>query len=386
MMTKVARAVSLAKFDSPADRFQLELEPLKDAGTKVVGIYCVFAPVELVRAAGALPVGLCGKKQAPIPEAEGVLPANLCPLIKSSFGYALTGTCPYYAASDLLLGETTCDGKKKMFEVLGRRKPLHLMRLPTDASDMSLALWLAELSLLSEFLTAHTGQTATYDGLRREIAIQNRIRAALLDLAAFMALPRPPIKSLDLLAVFESRSFVLDQEAYLTDLAALHRELEELRDQGVTPYRKRAPRILLTGTPLGRGSEKVLRLLEDAGAVVVALENCTGLKGITGFTDEEGDPMTALARRYLATPCSCMSPNQGRLDLIDALARQFAPTGVVDLVWQACHTYNVESFDLGRHVNQALGLPFLKIETDYTESDVEQLRTRIEAFLELQTN
>jgi benzoyl-CoA reductase/2-hydroxyglutaryl-CoA dehydratase subunit BcrC/BadD/HgdB len=137
---------------------------------------------------------------------------------------------------------------------------------------------------------------------------------------------------------------------------------------------------------VGRGSEKVLRLLEEAGAVVVVLENCTGIKGVVGLVDENAEPMEALAKRYLDTPCSCMSPNAGRFTLIDDLTRQFKPTGVVDLVWQACHTYNVESHDLGRHVNDTLDLPFLKIETDYTESDVEQLRTRIEAFLELQTN
>lgn len=383
-MTEATKAPTLAKFASPVDRFHLELEPLKEAGVKLAGVYCVFAPVEVVRAAGAVAVGLCGKKQAPIPEAERVLPANLCPLIKSSYGYAATGSCPYFNATDFILAETTCDGKKKMFELMDRIKPVHMMRLPTDKSPEAHALWLAEMRRLAQFLTARTGVAVTDEALRREIVQQNKIRTALLDVAAFMAEECPPILSLDLMGLCESRTFVLDQEGYLADLIALRAELAQLRDQGVSPYKKGAPRILVTGTPLGRGSEKVLRLLEEAGAVVVALENCTGLKGVVGLADEAGDPMEAIARRYLDTPCSCMSPNTGRFALMDALAVQFKPTGIVDLVWQACHTYNVESFDLGRHVNEDLGLPFLKIETDYTESDVEQLRTRIEAFLEIQ--
>jgi len=383
-MTEASKAPTLAKFSSPVDRFHLELEPLKEAGVKLAGIYCVFAPVELVRAAGAVSVGLCGKKQAPIPEAERVLPANLCPLIKSSYGYAATGTCPYFNATDFILAETTCDGKKKMFELMNRIKPVHMMRLPTDKSPEAQALWLAEMRRLAAFLAERTGKAVTDEALRREIALQNRIRRALLDVAAFMSESRPPISSLDLMGICESRTFVLDQEGYLNDLLALDRELEELRAKGVSPYKAGAPRILLTGTPIGRGSEKVLRLLEEAGAVVVVLENCTGLKGVVGLVDENAEPMEALAKRYLDTPCSCMSPNTGRFALIDDLTRQFQPTGVVDLVWQACHTYSVESHDLGRHVNDILGLPFLKIETDYTESDVEQLRTRIEAFLELQ--
>lgn len=384
-MTEAAKAPTLAKFASPVDRFHLDIELLKEAGVKLAGIYCVFAPVELVRAAGAVSVGLCGKKQGPIPEAERVLPANLCPLIKSSYGYAATGTCPYFNATDFILAETTCDGKKKMFELMHRIKTVHMMRLPTDKSAEAQALWLAEMHRLAAFLTERTGKAVTDEALRSEIALQNNIRRALLEVAAFMSEARPPISSLDLMGLCESRSFVLDQEAYLADLITLHGELEALRDQGVSPYKAGAPRILLTGTPVGRGSEKVLRLLEDAGAVVVVLENCTGIKGLIGQVDENADPMEALARRHLETPCSCMSPNTGRFTLIDELTRQFKPTGVVDLVWQACHTYSVESYDLGRHVTEDLGLPFLKIETDYTESDVEQLRTRIEAFLELQT-
>jgi benzoyl-CoA reductase/2-hydroxyglutaryl-CoA dehydratase subunit BcrC/BadD/HgdB len=108
-MTEAAKAPTLAKFASPVDRFHLELEPLKEAGMKLAGIYCVFAPVELVRAAGAVSVGLCGKKQAPIPEAERVLAANLCPLIKSSYGYA-HGHLLKPARHGLHLAET-CDGK-----------------------------------------------------------------------------------------------------------------------------------------------------------------------------------------------------------------------------------------------------------------------------------
>ncbi len=108
----------MTRFERLAETFLLDVESLKERGTKVVGLYCTFAPTELVRAASAIPVGLCGKKQAPIPAAENVLPARLCPLIKSSYGYGLTDTCPYFEASDFLIGETTCDGKRKCLSFL----------------------------------------------------------------------------------------------------------------------------------------------------------------------------------------------------------------------------------------------------------------------------
>jgi len=101
------RPESISLFEHLRERSHLEFERVKESGKKVVGLYCVFAPKELIRAAGAIPVSLCGKNQDPIREAEAVLPANLCPLIKSSYGYARTDTCPYFDFSDLVIGETT---------------------------------------------------------------------------------------------------------------------------------------------------------------------------------------------------------------------------------------------------------------------------------------
>ena len=101
----------------------LRMKALKENGTKVVGLFCSFVPQELVYAAGMVPVGLCSFTDEPIPAAETRLPKNLCPLIKASYGFALTDTCPYFYFSDLVVGETTCDGEMKMFELLGEIKP-----------------------------------------------------------------------------------------------------------------------------------------------------------------------------------------------------------------------------------------------------------------------
>jgi len=148
----------LTRFDRLPETFLLDVESLQEDGAKVAGLYCTFAPTELVRAAGAIPVGLCGKKQAPIPAAEKVLPTRLCPLIKSSYGYALTDTCPYFSVSDFLIGETTCDGKKKMFELLKRLKPLYLMNLPYSCTDGQLDYWRNQVLALKVFLENQTGR------------------------------------------------------------------------------------------------------------------------------------------------------------------------------------------------------------------------------------
>lgn len=144
----------------------------------------------------------------------------------------------------------------------------------------------------------------------------------------------------------------------------------------------RRSRILLTGVPVGLGSDKVVRIVEQSGADVVAFENCSGYKQAF-FVDEETDPLEALAAQYLATPCSVMTPNTGRFDLVKEMIREFSVDGVIDLTWQACHTYNIEAFLVEESVRETYGIPTLHLETDYAQSDTEQLRVRIEAFLEM---
>jgi benzoyl-CoA reductase/2-hydroxyglutaryl-CoA dehydratase subunit BcrC/BadD/HgdB len=375
--------LSIAGFERLNERFLLDIESLKESGSKVVGIYCTFAPSELVRAAGAFPVGLCGKKQDPIPEAEKVLPSNLCPLIKSSYGYACTDTCPFFAASDLLIGETTCDGKKKMFELLSRLKPLYLMHLPYSAEKEHLAAWVKELGKLQAFLEEQTGRRVDEAELRRQIVLQNRIRRLLMDIAELAMGEKILLPGRDMMTVLESRSFVIDQDAYIADLCEYKARLQAAQADAEAVCPRNAPRILLTGCPVGKGSDKVLTLVEEAGGVVVCQENCTTLKTMDLMVEENGDPLQALARRYLNIPCSCMTPNQGRLALISKFIKRFQVQGVIDLTWHCCHTYNVESYVLREHLLKEHGLRLLQLETDYSQGDLEQLRARIEAYLEL---
>ncbi len=141
--------------------------------------------------------------------------------------------------------------------------------------------------------------------------------------------------------------------------------------RGESRFTEKTSRILLTGTPVGLGSDKVVRLIEECGANVVCMENCSGYKKF--FTvSENGDPLRAIAEQYLKIPCSCMSPNPGRIELLGRLIEEFRVDGVVDLTWQACHTYNIESHGIKQLIEEEHGLPFLQIETDYSESDTER--------------
>jgi len=363
----------------------LDISELQDNDKKVAGIYCLFAPVEIVRAAGAIPVSLCGKREQPIADAERTLPPNLCPLIKSSYGYAVTDSCPFFSASDFLIGETTCDGKKKMYEFLGRIKPLHLMHLPYSASEPhALKFWHEEILRLGGFVEESTGLEINRDHLGFQIRIHNKIRKLIRKISRFQAAEKPPISGLDMMSVMETKSFFVNPEEYISLLLEFIAEMEPIAASGFSPFQQDAPRVLLTGCPVAKGCEKTLRMIEECGGAVVCMENCTGVKGLDLLVDEnEEDPFLALARRYLQIPCSCITPNDGRLALLDQLIDEYRIDAVVDHTWQCCHTYNIESRIVGDFVEKIHGLPFIHVETDYSNSDVEQLRTRIEAFLEM---
>jgi benzoyl-CoA reductase/2-hydroxyglutaryl-CoA dehydratase subunit BcrC/BadD/HgdB len=274
-----------------------------------------------------------------------------------------------------------------MFELMADIKPLHLMHLPyASTSPPALEFWYSEILRLKRFLEKRTHQTIQMDELARQINLQNRIRLSFQRLLKCNGPGRIPISGMRMLSILESKGFVVDPENYLDDLNALIDALDR------TPHpddwdEPANPRILLTGTPLGRGSEKVLRLIEDAGGVVVCMENCTGIKSLFNLVDEtDPDPIRAMAKRYLKTPCACMTPNTARLEMLSRLAGEYQIDGIVDLTWQCCHAYHIESTSVEKRAEQQIGIPFLHITTDYSPSDTGQLGVRIEAFLELLRN
>ncbi len=364
------------------ERNAIALKTARESGKKVVGTYCLYSPSELIVAAGAIPVSLCGTSQNPIPAAEKVLPRSLCPLIKSSYGFAVTDTCPFFHFSDLLLAETTCDGKKKMYELLGELKPMHLMQLPQIQDEGALDYWLVELRRLIAYLEAEFQVEITPEKLASAIALLNEERRSLQALQDVCMRKPSPISGMDLLTVLHNRGFTVDKREAIGLLDRLTAELTELADRGVSPFGESTPRILLTGVPVGIGSDKVVRLVEELGGNVVCFESCGGYKKVDPV-EASGDPLRSIAEKYLRIPCSCMSPNKGRLRLLDRLVGEFRVDGVIDLTWQGCHTYNLESYSVKKHLQEGVKLPFLQIETDYSESDTEQLKVRIEAYLEM---
>ena len=360
----------------------LAVKELKDKGVPVVGAYCTYFPQEIAMAMGAATVGLCSTSDETIAEAEKDLPKNLCPLIKSSYGFAKTDKCPFFYFSDVVVGETTCDGKKKMYEYMSEFKDVFLMELPNTQSDEALKLWKSEIIRFKEYLEKKFDVTITEEDIRGAIRTNNQVRSSLKKLYEVMKHDPAPINGQDLFKVLYGSTFRFDRKAIPAEVEALVEKIEKEYAEGKMLDKR--PRILVSGCPVGGATEKVIRAIEDNGGVVITYENCNGAKSIDKLVDEENpDIYDALARRYLDIGCSVMTPNPNRLELLGRLIDEYQIDGVVEMTLQACHTYNVESLSIRRFVNEKKGIPYINVETDYSQADIGQLNTRIAAFIEM---
>jgi benzoyl-CoA reductase/2-hydroxyglutaryl-CoA dehydratase subunit BcrC/BadD/HgdB len=349
----------------------------KDNGRHIVGIMCEYTPRELIMAADCVPVCLCGGSAETIAPAQEHLPANLCPLIKSTYGYSITKANPFLEMAELVVAETTCDGKKKMYELLAQTRPMYVLELPQkQQDDDAFDHWVKELRKFRAELESRFSIDITDEKIRGAIKSMNQERRLRRELAGFMKVDTPPLTGRQLL---DFKSIISCMEA---DMQQYTRAIDLLKKAKVNSAHG-AVRVLMTGVPVVHGAERVLDILESAGGVVVCMENCTGLKPIWEEVDESADdPILALAEKYFRIPCSVMTRNDRRLDLIRELAEIYHPHCIVELIWQACLTYDVESYCVRRMAEQELGLPYLRIETDYSPSDSARIALRVEALFE----
>lgn len=360
----------------------LTMKEEKDKGRKVVGTFCTYTPRELIYAADAMSVSLCSTSDETVPDAEKVLPKNLCPLVKSSYGFAITDKCPYMYFSDMIIGETTCDAKKKMYELLGEIKDTYVMQLPHSKNNFSMALWKNELIELVKKLEEKFDVKITEDKIKDAIKLCNEERKAIKEFLNLAKLNPSPIKGADMHEALHSSNFKFDRKLYINEIKSLTNSLKEKYDSGETPFKKGTPRILITGCPTGGLVDKIVKQLEEAGSSVVCFENCVGTKNFEMLVDENKEPIDAIAERYLNIPCSIMTPNDGRMDRIKEYIKDYSVDGVVDVTLTACHTYAIETEKVRRAV-EGCGKSYLAIETNYSNSDSGQLKTRLEAFVEM---
>jgi len=362
-----------------------EIMDEKASGRKIIGSYCVFVPEEIALAANATLVGLCSGADFAMEEVEQLLPRNTCALIKSAFGFKLGKVCPYLESADMIVGENTCDGKKKAYESLGHLVDnLYVMDLPQMKTENGKVLLKGEYLRFKDAVETLTGVTITAESLKSAIGVVNAKRAALHRLCSLRKADPTPISGLD--GLLANQVFFYDNPARFT--ASVHKICDELEiriqeKKGAFP--EKTPRILVSGCPQAVPNWKLPMIVETSGAVIVGEESCVGERGARNLTADTGstvdEMMDALVDRYFQVDCAIFTPNDQRLLNIQEMAAAYKADGVIHYGLQFCQPYLMESIPVEKALEEK-GIPCLRIETDYGMEDMGQLKTRVEAFVE----
>ena len=362
-----------------------ELIEAQKKGQKVFGTFCVYVPDEVVFAANGIVTGLCGGSQFWVPDGEKVLPKSTCPLIKASVGARLGRTCPFFRIADMYVGETTCDGKKKAWEILGKDVPMYIMDMPQMKREKDIAKWTEEIAEFAKVVEEFTGNKITVESLNAAIKTINEKRKAMARVFAATKGDVIPISGKDRLLMTQI-AFFDDPTRCAAMCNKLADELDERIKNQVSVFPAGTKRILLTGTPLAIPNWKLHHIIETSGAAVVCEEMCTGTRYFENLVDENQTSLEgqfrALSERYMKNNCACFTPNEGRIEDIIRLAKEYKVDGVIDANLKFCCLYDTERYSVEKAL-KAEGIPVLGIETDYTDTDAEQLRTRIGAFVEM---
>ena len=362
-----------------------ELQDAKAQGKKVIGTFCVFVPEEIVLAADGVQVGLCAGAEAGKDAAEKVLPRNTCALIKSFVGFKLSRLCPFIESCDLVVGETTCDGKKKAYEIFADYAPVYVMEIPQMKNACDRELWRAEVLRFKDKVEEVTGKSITAPKLNEAIRLVNDRRRVLQRLNRLRAAGPTPISGRDALLINQI-SFYDDPVRFTEKIGLLCDELEEQVKAGKGIVPKETPRLMLSGCPMAVPNWKLPYVIESSGAVIVGEESCIGTRNTRDLVEESGGTMdellNALVDRYMRIDCACFTPNTERLDNIVSMARDLKADGVIHYGLSFCQPYAMEAFKVEKAL-EAADIPMLSIETDYSMEDVEQLKTRVEAFVEM---
>ena len=361
-----------------------EMVDAKKAGRPVIGTFCVYVPEEIIQAANGLCIGLCGGSQATIPDAEKTLPRNICPMVKSAFGFKVSRMCPFFQALDFVYGETTCDAKKKTWELLDEYVPTHVMEIPQMKRERDKKLWVEEIKDFKTAVEKMTGTAISAAKLKSAIDTLNAKREALQRLNNLRHHNPSPISGRDMLLI-QQIAFYDIPERFTDKVNELCDELEARVQNNNAVAPKETTRIMISGTPMALPNWKLHNIIENSGAIIVNEESCIGTRYYkdTIATDGEsmGEMLEKLTERYMKIDCSVFTPNDDRIDQVIKEYRDSGAQGIIDYCLQFCHTYNIEAVKL-REACEKQGIPFMSIESDYSPEDIGQLQTRVEAFIE----
>lgn len=367
--------------------FSRREDAMRPHGIPTVGTYCVMVPPEIIYAQGAMPVKLCGGSHTAFGIGDDIAPRDACPLVKAVMGFEEIDAMPVYQNCSLMAVPVTCDCKKKLAGWLQERRPTAVLHVPANRDrDEDMETFVGELYRFSEQLEQITGVPLTYDNLADACPMT---ADAQYQLSRFIDMRRKHpliIRGSFSMAVMNALSYTWLPD-WTKQLSDLNDELADLAKQKEMAVKENQPRILLTGSPVIFPNFKLPLLIESMGGLLAADETCMGERGFydpPAIVDRTVDGMLRALSNRATRPCTCptFADNQRRIYRIRQLIKDYRIQGVIYHVLRGCLVYDYEYRQLEEEMGK-LGIPVIRVETDYNEEDVEQLRIRVEAFIEL---
>jgi benzoyl-CoA reductase/2-hydroxyglutaryl-CoA dehydratase subunit BcrC/BadD/HgdB len=364
-----------------------ELRQHKEKGGKVIGVFCIQVPDELIYAAGAIPLRMsCGFYDS-ISPAEEIIPKNTCPLIKSSVGFNFLKINPLFDFCDAIIIPTTCDGKKKMADVLSNYHTVWSLELPNDKDNpASRDFWVEQIKILKDKLEKLTGAIITKEALKQSILKLHKRTAISRELFELRKNKKIVITGRDTYLIMQT-AFFDNIDRWLLQVEVVIEEMKNNMKANKVMMPPTTPRIIMTGSALIWPNMKLLHTVEESGAVVVGDDSCAC--GQYFYNPAELDDWSmkamieALSDKYLLpTVCPIFVHSDDRIDRLLELVNQYQADGVVYHILRLCQVFDFEYTKVSR-VFEKKKIPMIKIETEYSEEDAGQIKTRIEAFIEM---
>jgi benzoyl-CoA reductase/2-hydroxyglutaryl-CoA dehydratase subunit BcrC/BadD/HgdB len=389
------RPEAMKYFDDIANLFgkrQEEIAAEKVKGKKVIGYMCLFAPTELITAADAIPVRVNSGWYDTSKLGDRVVPVEVCPVIRSTIGAKMIELSPFMEQSDALISVLTCDGMTKLSEILSDSKTVWGMNVPRiKDSTQSLRFWSDEIKHMKKQIEEFTGNKIDRKSLKEAIESSHRATKAFRRLQELRK-GNPVIMGRDAMLVNQAYSWD-DKVRWTENAEKLCDELEKRAERKDWVCSTDTPRVMVTGTPMFWPDNWKLPTLVEEGnppGIIVADEQCSGeriLNDPIGVDEWSMDDMlNAMSERYLmASTCPCFTSKDGNEDRINWLlnkVKDWKVQGVIYYVVRGCMLYAMEYTRVKKALDK-INVPVYYLDTEYTREDVGQLKTRVEAFLEM---
>jgi benzoyl-CoA reductase/2-hydroxyglutaryl-CoA dehydratase subunit BcrC/BadD/HgdB len=350
----------------------------------LLGVFCNFVPAEVVEAAGAVPVRLCSGSVVAQSVGEQMMPRDTCPVARATFG-AVAGGFGLASRVRAVVVPTSCDAKRRLAEFLSDYVPvLSLSIPPRNDYRTELPYWVSELERLAEGLSRITGVTPTRARLEAAILRRRARQDAFRDLGR-ARLRYPHVLAGSDLALVAAAAFAAESSRWAEATRRLASEVRTLGEARPRPA-DFVP-LVLTGAPLLWPAWKLYDVIQSAGGSVVADTLCSVTQGLDDPVQVDdwsrAGIMRALALRYFAASlCPCFMDTTALTDRVFELVHDWKAQGVVAHNLRLCQLAEMQSARL-RHILRDKGIPFLAVDTELGTEDVEQVRVRVEAFMEM---